>query len=372
MQRPVRIQDRILDYFSRRGCQLPSIGLLQPADPLLDTAGEDLRRRIFITAGQNGEVFCLRPEFTIPVCLYHLGLESAGAKARYGYAGTVFRQRSDEPAEFRQAGIEDIGDDDRLAADVAAIADCCEAIRIAGVRNFNLVLGDQAIFEAVLASLGLPVAWQKRLGRSFGDMEHMADDLNRLTGANGRAGKLSPEIEELARSGNLARLSVLIGEWMDEAGLPRTVGRSPGEIALRFQEKAELAAARLDAEHRAALDAFLALEVSIADAPEALRRTASSHGLEIAGALETFANRIDALREAEFDVVNSVFRAGFGRRLDYYTGLVFEIQSAGLAKPVAGGGRYDRLMSLLGAPDTVPAVGFSIWLDRVAASGESA
>jgi ATP phosphoribosyltransferase regulatory subunit len=159
---------------------------------------------------------------------------------------------------------------------------------------------------------------------------------------------------------------------MDEAGLPRAMGRSPREIALRVQEKAELAAASLNAEHRAALDTFLALEVSIADAPEALRRTASSHGLEIAGALEVFATRIDALREAEFDVANSVFRAGFGRRLDYYTGLVFEIQCAGLSKPVAGGGRYDRLMSLLGAAETVPAVGFSIWLDRLAAAGGSA
>jgi ATP phosphoribosyltransferase regulatory subunit len=32
---------------------------------------------------------------------------------------------------------------------------------------------------------------------------------------------------------------------------------------------------------------------------------------------------------------------------------------------VAGGGRYDRLCTLLGAENPIPAVGFSISLDRV-------
>ena len=34
-------------------------------------------------------------------------------------------------------------------------------------------------------------------------------------------------------------------------------------------------------------------------------------------------------------------------------------------KPLAGGGRYDRLLTLLGAGKPIPGVGFSVWLDRV-------
>jgi ATP phosphoribosyltransferase regulatory subunit len=62
------------------------------------------------------------------------------------------------------------------------------------------------------------------------------------------------------------------------------------------------------------------------------------------------------------------FSAGFGRNLDYYTGFVFEIRDAKLpdAKPLVGGGRYDRLLGRLGATREVPAVGCSIWLDRIA------
>lgn len=365
-----RIEGLLLDYFAVLGCETPEIGLLQPADPLLDTAGEDLRRRIFITAGQKGESLCLRPEFTIPVSLHHLR-EGTGAKARYGYAGTVFRQRSNEPSEFSQTGIEDIGDTDRLEADVAAVGDCCEAVRLAGVSDYRLVLGDQAVFEAVLSSLGLPAAWQKRLGRSFGDMSRVAEDINRLSGANGKGAALNPEIAELAKSGERAALNQKISGMMEEAGLQTSMGRTPDEITTRVLEKAELAAASLDSEHRAALDAFLALETTIEEAPGALEKTAAQYGLDIGAALDGFAGLVEALQARKIGGSNSIYRARFGRRLDYYTGLVFEIECEGLAKPVAGGGRYDRLMSLLGASAPIPAVGFSIWLDRLALAGGS-
>jgi ATP phosphoribosyltransferase regulatory subunit len=62
------------------------------------------------------------------------------------------------------------------------------------------------------------------------------------------------------------------------------------------------------------------------------------------------------------------YDAAFGRPLDYYTGLVFEIGLPGSERPLAGGGRYDRLLTLLGAQKAIPGVGFSIWLDRIEAA----
>ena len=32
---------------------------------------------------------------------------------------------------------------------------------------------------------------------------------------------------------------------------------------------------------------------------------------------------------------------------------------------LAGGGRFDKLMTFLGAKERIPAVGFSLWLDRI-------
>jgi len=65
-----------------------------------------------------------------------------------------------------------------------------------------------------------------------------------------------------------------------------------------------------------------------------------------------------------------LFDTGVVRGLDYYTGAVFEIRDARATdqRPIVGGGRYDRLLQTLGAPSPIPAVGCSIWIDRLAAS----
>lgn len=55
------------------------------------------------------------------------------------------------------------------------------------------------------------------------------------------------------------------------------------------------------------------------------------------------------------------------RGLDYYTRTIFEIQttSLGAQSAVAGGGRYDGLVEMLGGP-AQPAIGFAIGMDRLA------
>ena len=56
------------------------------------------------------------------------------------------------------------------------------------------------------------------------------------------------------------------------------------------------------------------------------------------------------------------------RGLDYYTRTTFEIQTErlGAQNAVAGGGRYDGLVKLLGGPDH-PAIGFAIGVERIVA-----
>ncbi len=108
-------------------------------------AGEDLRRRIFLTENENGDSLCLRPEFTIPVCRNHIALNAATPK-RYAYLGEVFRQRRDGAAEFLQAGIEDLGAADEAASDARSIADALSCVRaVAPQAKLEIVLGDQSV-----------------------------------------------------------------------------------------------------------------------------------------------------------------------------------------------------------------------------------
>ena len=64
--------------------------------------------------------------------------------------------------------------------------------------------------------------------------------------------------------------------------------------------------------------------------------------------------------------ISYVINAGLVRGLDYYTQTVFEFwdQSTGAQNAVAGGGRYDGLIELLGGKPT-PGVGFSVGMERV-------
>jgi ATP phosphoribosyltransferase regulatory subunit len=51
------------------------------------------------------------------------------------------------------------------------------------------------------------------------------------------------------------------------------------------------------------------------------------------------------------------------RRMEYYTGLVFDIYADGLGAEVGGGGRYDHLIGRFGRE--VPSTGFAFDLDRL-------
>ena len=71
---------RLARLFGEAGAAWLDLPVLHPVDPFLEAAGEDIRRRIFVTEGSSGERFCLRPDFTIPVCRHHLA--AGGGSAR--------------------------------------------------------------------------------------------------------------------------------------------------------------------------------------------------------------------------------------------------------------------------------------------------
>ncbi|MEP0695634.1 MAG: ATP phosphoribosyltransferase regulatory subunit, partial [Nitratireductor sp.] len=95
-------------------------------------------------------------------------------------------------------------------------------------------------------------------------------------------------------------------------------------------------------------------------------------GISLGAALDNFTARAEAIAGYNLAGDGVHYDAAFGRPLDYYTGLVFEISAAGGERPLAGGGRYDRLLTLLGAQNPIPGVGFSVWLDRIEALRDAA
>lgn len=358
-------------FFEKAGTKRVDTPVIQPAAPFLDITGEDLRRRIFLTESEKGESLCLRPEFTIPVCLRHIET-ATGTPQRYAYLGQVFRQRREGESEFYQAGIEDLGDTDLASADARAISDALNSLKatLPGF-GFRVTLGDQSVFESVVRALGLPEGWQKPLIHAFGNTARLKRLLAGLA-APRQSEPLDGEIEALLAEGDLDGLAARISGTMEATGYLTNASRKPEEIARRLAEKRMLAAATLDPAALAALEEFLSLDVAFSDAPAALAGFAGAAGLKLDKAISRFDARAAALANAGVspDIIN--YRAAFGRPLDYYTGLVFEITVANGDAVLAGGGRYDRMLTLLGATDHIPAVGFSLWLDRIEAARRAA
>lgn len=360
--------ERLCEYFQANGAELVQIPLIQPAEPFLDTAGEDMRRRIFLTENENGDSLCLRPEFTIPVCRNHIELNAATPK-RYAYIGEVFRQRREGPAEFLQAGIEDLGADDEAKSDARSIADAMACVQTVAPRaELEILLGDQSIFAGVLKALDLPQGWRKKLLRAFGDENAMQAAITELTGGQ-RKNPLPEALRALVNAGDEIELVQLIETEMREAGISPSSGRTPAEIARRLMEKEELSLARFPASAVDVMKRFLSISVSLDTAVITLRAFAADNALDFNAALQKFEARIEAMMAAHIPVEDITYQASFGRPLDYYTGLIYEIRQA-KSEPtriLAGGGRYDRLLTMLGANENIPGVGFSIWLDRLSA-----
>ena len=61
------------------------------------------------------------------------------------------------------------------------------------------------------------------------------------------------------------------------------------------------------------------------------------------------------------------FNATLSRKVEYYTGLIFEIRmkNENRNEPIAIGGRYDKIFEELGSADPIPAIGCSIYVDRL-------
>lgn len=333
--------------------------IVHPASVFVELAGEDLRRRLYLTNAADGTELALRPDYTIPVCLHHLATGAAKRKAAYAYLGPVFRHRRDEPGEFQQAGIESLGRMDRIAADADALKLALDAIALLGVKKTAVRIGDSAIFGAVLDALELSPPWKRRLARNFGNRARVAALIAHANGGSGAAATATGQRER-------ASIRRRAAEMLEASGLATIEGRTAEEIADRYVEKAVIAAGIGDRPAKV-LSRFLAIAGTPARALNVMRTLARKERLAIDKALDRFEARAEALAARGVDLPRLTFAADFGRRLDYYTGFVFEVHDA--ARPgsgqIVGGGRYDRMMALISAGAAVPAVGFSIWLDRI-------
>ncbi|HEX6203249.1 MAG TPA: ATP phosphoribosyltransferase regulatory subunit, partial [Thermoanaerobaculia bacterium] len=301
---------------------------LEPYEPLLTAAR---REELYRFIDRDGEVLALRADFT-PMLARLLAPMLAAAPAaapaagsplalplRLFYRGDVVRYEEERPGrqrEFYQVGAELLG--------VPGVAAEREMLRLflallattaAAGRGVRVVVGFAGALDRPLAEAAAAGADPAALAAALSRRERAAFSAAAAAGA-GWARTLRGVLEE---------------------GVPAQAEELGEAAAARFAEVEELVAEM------------------------AAERPEMAIGLDLA---ELADQVLDPALEAA--IAGAPAAAAAGER-GYYDGLVFRAYAGAVALPAGAGGRYDRLFRRLGAE--VPAVGFSLGLDRLGNGG---
>ena len=337
---------RLFGAFQTWGAVPVEAAVLQPAETLLDLYGEDIRARAYVTQDPVQGEMMLRPDFTVPVVQAHM---AGGAEpARYCYLGEVFRKQeggASRASEYLQVGYEVFDRDQPLRADAEVFALFSRMLSGKGLRAAT---GDIGLLIAAVQGLPTSDTRKAALMRHLWRPARFRALLERYAGRaplpKGRADLLA----RLAAGDRVASTAPQIGL------------RTRDEIDARLTRLAEDAATP---PIPAALVDGLEFLTRVADkAPGALAqmRSLTIQMPWLAPSLDLFEQRLAVLAAHGVDVAGLDFEASYGRTtLEYYDGFVFGFYAEARPDlpPVASGGRYDALTSVLGQGRSIPAVG---------------
>ena len=378
----------ILAVFAARGYTRHEPAILQPAQIFVDRSGEEIRRRTFELTDPAGRELCLRPDLTIPTCKWQI--ESGNAyPARLCYHGLAFRHRppaspkgsaaasetlmarrsfseggGDGPSQFYQAGAELLGLEDRAAGEVEMMTLAVDALRAAGLTEFEVKIGDLGLFATLVDALDVPAQWRGRLKRHFWRSGYFEALLARMVA--GSVNDAQRAIDKLHGLGT-AELRPAIEALLDKERDAPLGARTREEIVARLMLLAANGAPKLDAKVAETITRVLAVSGSAPTALAEIRTLTKSVAAKMEKPLAAMEARLSALKTLGIDPAAVRFAAHFGRNLEYYTGFVFEFWSHDGVE-LAGGGRYDTLMESLGAPRGTSAIGIAIRTERVLAA----
>jgi ATP phosphoribosyltransferase regulatory subunit len=331
--------------------------MLLPAAQYFELAGEEFGRSLLMSVANDGIEYCLRPEFTIPIVSQYVNEGLAGSPVAYGYLGPVFRQSGGGPSEYVQAGVELLGQIDSEQALDEVLTFARRALGVYRLTSPSIRLGGVGLFEAILGHAKMPEVWRPRLRARFGHPDAMGRLLDRLAESHTRKPPAAADPVDTAA------LADSIADQMAAGGFSPEDGRQPEEVAERYHEKQALAVAHVPLATIDLLRLYLSIEGRASVALDEIEALASVYRFDLSQPLSALRHHTATLR-ALVPQAQVTFDAGFSPRLEYYTGIVFEMLGEGGAV-LASGGQYDRLLQRLGATMPVTAAGCAVWVDRL-------
>ncbi len=363
-----KIVDLLNQMIALYGYQRVETSTIESADLFLTKAGDQIITRLF-TFERYGQQLALRPEFTAAAA-YHYAQLNTQEVARWQFSGEIFE---DDPNDFRHnyqrlsVGAELIG----LAgavADAEILVLAAQGAAVAQAADWHLIVGHVGLTRQLLNQFGLDARTTRFLLNHVASLkdpqlgkQHVLQQLDKTLLA-GEAHELNGSDESSRELDTQRMLDVLL----DATQRGMTMGgRSRHDIARRLLQKRQRMA-----DHNqivAALD-FLEQWVQIsADTTAAFAQMAVfSTSIDAQKLLDEWRHTLKLLQVQGVDLSRITIQPALARNWEYYTGMVFELNSAA-GLQLAGGGRYDELVSLIaGQQKSVPAVGIAFFVDHLA------
>lgn len=370
---------RAFERYGYRGIELPSI---EPAELHLRKSGEAIRQHMYTFYDKGMENICLRPEFTASVVrMFNTKLQDQPLPLRLYYIGSAFRYDRPQAGryrEFTQAGVEIIGGKtEEYDAEVIALAS--HTMDALGISDYKLTMGNIGI---TLELLSLKKIDERIKGYFIESLEEISkasckeEGIKKIKDSLSSMG-ISVREPEASEKELIAILKMLPEEdvkkvvaWVIQTIYGNSENRNSLEIAQNLLKKVHL---REQSKEIKEVMEFIEKLTNIEGLPpdvfNKVEKLIQEYNLN-KKPLDKMRKIVDYLNCYKIDWNKVSFDFGFGRGLEYYTGMIFEIYvlSPNLGesqKQVCGGGRYDTLISDLGGARSTPALGFSFGLERL-------
>lgn len=366
--------------FRRYGYQGIEVPHLEDVDLHLRKLGESIQRNMYMFKDLGNENVCLRPELTASVVrMYNNNLTQEPLPLRLYYCGSSFRYDSPQKGRFReftQAGIEVIGGKGpEYDAEVVALA--CDVMNSLSIQDYEVVIGSIGLVWDLLKQENIEerassfiIAQLEELGKADDDstgIDQMKIGLEKLGISFGHFSPEDRELVEAVKRLPRTETKKLLAWLMEKVFVNAAASRNFKEVAenLLLQVSREEQGPKINRILR-----FIHQLRELSGTPKDIFPRAEKLVKEYdidASPLHELKKISEYLEAYGVNWKRTKMDFGFGRGLQYYTGMIFEIHCPGLeaASQVCGGGRYDALVRDLGGGTSVPALGFSFGLERL-------
>ena len=344
-----KYSEHIIKVFKKDGFVLSEPDVFLDSDYIIQRSGENFRKLMLTFEDDAGKSICLRPDLTIASCIKYLK-DNSKKNSKIFYSGQAYRRSNSirDKVINDQLGIEILGSKNKSIDDLKILKTILNSIKKIKIKNASIKVGDVSLFQNLVNSLKIPERWKMRLKRHFWRPQYFEDLLNRL--------ETNSDIDPAAVDLDKKRFSEM--KNLDQNN--EIANRKISEILYRFDRKIKDPRSFLENKKIAKIiREFLKISCSIDKLEKTLKNFVKKNKLN-----KNVFRDLSTIKNLYKINSKTTFSTNFGRDIEYYTGIVFEIYNSS-KKEIARGGRYDGLLKSLGSKKNISAVGAAINLNNI-------